>query len=70
MRPRQAPSSDGVIVGSMTRQMFLMDALTGKLAKAYDSELMTAIPARNAPHPTLPAIAGGTASGRVHIFSR
>jgi len=63
-----APAADGVIVGSMQRQMHLLDAGTGKLVKAYESELMTAIPARNAAHPTLAILAGGTASGRAHIF--
>lgn len=65
----QTPGSDGVVVGSMQRQMHLLDAASGKLAKAYESELMTAIPARNAAHPCLPVLAGGTASGRAHIFS-
>jgi hypothetical protein len=66
----QTPGSDGIIVGSMKRQMHVISTATGKLAKAYDSELMTAIPARNAAHPSLPVIAGGTASGRVHIYAK
>lgn len=65
----QTPAADGVIVGSMQRQMHLISAASGKLAKAYDSELMTAIPARNAAHPSLPVLAGGTASGRAHVFA-
>lgn len=52
----------------MTRQMHLLSAATGKLEAALESEYMTAIPARNAAHPTLRALAGGTASGRVHIY--
>ena len=63
------PAGDGVLVGSMKREVELFDASTGKLAvKLSDPERMTAIASRFAVHPTLDVICAGTASGRLHIY--
>ena len=40
----------------------------GAQAVAMNSEYMTAIASRNVVHPVVPALAAGTASGRVHIY--
>jgi hypothetical protein len=40
----------------------------GLVAKYAHPELMTAIPSRNCVHPTLPVLAAGTGSGRIHIY--
>lgn len=61
-------NSDAVIVGNMRRYVDVYDAHTGELTTQLSSEWMSAIPSRNSVHPTLPVIASGTASGRVHIF--
>jgi hypothetical protein len=63
------PASDGVVVGSMKREVELFDTAGGKLAaKLSDADRMTAIASRFAVHPTLDIIAAGTASGRLHIY--
>ena len=65
------PGSDGVVVGSMKREVELFDAQQGSLTKKFsDPERMTAIASRFAVHPTLNIIAAGTASGRIHVFRR
>jgi hypothetical protein len=63
-----APASDGLLVGAMDRAVDVLDAATGVMVGRLRSDAMTAIPARNAAHRELPAVAAGTASGRVHIF--
>ena len=40
----------------------------GAQAVAMNSDYMTAIASRNVVHPFVPALAAGTASGRVHIY--
>ena len=63
------PGADGVVVGSMKREVEVFDAATGSLAaKLSDAERMTAIASRMAVHPTRNIIAAGTASGRIHIY--
>ena len=63
------PGADGVVVGSMRREVELFDANKGSLAAKYsDGERMTAIASRMAVHPTLNVVAAGTASGRIHIY--
>ena len=63
------PAGDGVVVGSMKREVELFDAVSGKLTlKLSDPERMTAIASRFAVHPTLNVVAAGTASGRLHIY--
>lgn len=52
----------------MHRSVDVIDPVSGKLVVALKSDLMTAIPARNAVHPTLPILAAATASGRVHLW--
>lgn len=66
-RAQWLPSCDGFVVGSMRRQLDVFDA-SGKLQGQLGSEHMTAIPARVALHPQLPALAGATASGRLHLY--
>jgi WD repeat-containing protein 76 len=63
-----APEGDAVIVGNMHRFVDILDAKTGELTGQLSGEGMTAIPARNCVHPTLPVLAAGTASGRVHVY--
>ncbi|KAK3278453.1 hypothetical protein CYMTET_13611, partial [Cymbomonas tetramitiformis] len=63
-----APAGDGLLVGSMDRSLEVFSAAGSKLSKHSNAELMTAIPARNHVHPLLAAVAGGTGSGRVHLF--
>ena len=63
------PGADGVVVGSMRREVEVFDANKGSLVAKYsDGERMTAIASRMAVHPTLNVIAAGTASGRIHIY--
>lgn len=63
------PAGDGIVVGSMKREVELFDATSGKLAlKLSDPDRMTAIASRFAVHPTLNVVAAGTASGRLHIY--
>ena len=40
----------------------------GLVARHSHPELMTAIPSRNDIHPTLPLLAAGTGSGRIHVY--
>ena len=56
-------------MGNMQRGCDCYDAERGtKLATLRDAEKMTAIPSRNAAHPSARLVACGTASGRVHVF--
>ena len=65
------PGSDGVVVGSMKREVELFDAADGKLVKKLaDAERMTAIASRFAVHPSLDVIVAGTASGRLHVYRK
>lgn len=59
---------EGVLVGSMRRQLEVYNARTGHVVAQHASEHLTAIPSRNASHPTRDVLAAGTASGRVHVF--
>ena len=52
----------------MCAQVDLFDAGSGRALGSLGSEFMTAIPSRTVAHPSLPAIAACSASGRVHIF--
>ena len=57
------PAGDGVVIGSMRREVELFDSSSGKLAGKYsDAERMTAIASRYAVHPTKDIVAAGTAS--------
>jgi hypothetical protein len=67
-RAAWAPASDGLLVGAMGRSVDILDAASGAMVGRLRSDAMTAIPARNAAHRELPAVAAGTASGRVHVF--
>eukprot|EP00887_Chlorella_sp_A99_P003623 scaffold7.g3623.t1 len=66
-RAQWTPAADGFVVGSMQRCLDVFDA-SGALLSSLGSEHMTAIPARACLHPGLPAMAGATASGRLHLF--
>lgn len=68
LRAVWSAKGDAVIVGSMKRSVHVCDAVNGKLGAQLSSEYMTAIPARNCVHPTLPVLAAGTGSGRIHIY--
>jgi hypothetical protein len=49
----------------------MFEPTTGALVAKYaDAERMTAIASRFAVHQTLPIIAAGTASGRIHIYRK
>lgn len=65
-----AAGGSGVLVGGMKRTADVYDAANGTRFSAFSSEDLTAIPSRNAAHPTLPVLACGTNSGRLHIFRR
>lgn len=69
--PQWDPRGDDVVlVGAMgTRQIEFFSATSGKRLHAFGSELLTAVPTINAIHPTLPLVASGTASGRLHLWS-
>lgn len=57
-------------VGNMHRAVDVFDPSTGTAtAQLCEPELMTAIPSRNAFHPTRPALAAATASGRIHVYT-
>ena len=57
-----------VLCGSMKREVMAYDSGMGRRLFALSSEIMTAIPSRNAVHPSLPLICAGTNSGRLHIW--
>lgn len=61
-------AGDALIVGNMKRAVDVIDAADGTMAAQLRGEGMTAIAARNCVHPTLPVLAAGTASGRLHIY--
>lgn len=65
------PAGDGVVIGSMRREIEVFESSSGKLAGKYsDAERMTAIASRYAVHPSKDIIAAGTASGRLHIYRK
>ena len=49
---------------------FLDTFFDGAVMAKYLPELLSAIPSRCAAHPTLPAIAAATSSGRIHVFRK
>lgn len=67
-RAEWTSAGDGVLVGGMSRTADVYDSATGSRFASFSSEHLTAIPSRNAAHPTLPVLACGTNSGRVHIL--
>ena len=67
-RAQWTPAGDGFVVGNMSRLLDVYSANSGALLAQLGSECMTAIPARCCLHPTLPALAAATGSGRVHLF--
>lgn len=54
--------------GNMKRYVDVLGASGGELQAQLSGESMTAIAARNCCHPSLPALAAATASGRVHVY--
>ena len=61
-------AADGVLVGGMNRTAEVYAAAGGGRVASVCSEYMTAIPSRNAAHPSVAAIACATNSGRIHIY--
>lgn len=62
-------AGDTVLVGGMARTIDVFSAGSGKaLASLRSPDCMTAIPSRVAAHPSVPVLAGATASGRVNVF--
>ena len=62
-------AGDGVLCGSMTRQVEIFNPATGaSLARYASPDHMTAIASRLACHRSLNYVAAGTASGRVHVY--
>ena len=53
---------------SVAAQVDLYDTAGGKKLGSLSSDFMTAIVSRCVAHPHLPALAAGSASGRLHIF--
>jgi WD40 repeat protein len=69
MRAVWAPNSDAVVVGNMNHPVELFNAQSGKKeGQLYNQELTTAIAPRVCVHPTLPAVAAGTGSGRAYVY--
>jgi len=69
MRAVWAPKADGIVVGSMTHPIEVYNAESGKKEGIlYNQELTTAIAPRVVVHPTLPAVAAGTGSGRAYVY--
>jgi WD40 repeat protein len=69
MRAVWAPKGDGIIVGSMKHPIEVFNAESGKKeGQLYNQELTTAIAPRVCVHPTLPAVAAGTGSGRAYVY--
>lgn len=68
LRPTWAPDGRAVVVGSMRRETELIDPRDGKHLAQLQSEFQTAVASRHACHPSLPLIAAGTASGRIHVW--
>ncbi|KAH7619959.1 hypothetical protein Ndes2526B_g05205 [Nannochloris sp. 'desiccata'] len=69
MRAVWAPKGDGILVGSMTHPIEIFNAESGKKeGQLYNRELTTAIAPRVCVHPTLPAVAAGTGSGRAYVY--
>lgn len=65
-------NDETMLVGSMDRAVELFHSVSGKRLHAHSSELLTAVPSLNAMHPHHAAswIVSGTASGRMHLWSR
>jgi WD40 repeat protein len=62
-------AGDGVLCGSMTRDVEIFNPSTGaSLARYASADHMTAIASRLACHRSLNYVAAGTASGRVHVY--
>jgi len=61
---------DIFVVGSMEhpRRIELFGAPSGRLLHNFKSEWLNSVCSINAFHPTVPILAGGNSSGRVHIF--
>ena len=53
---------------SVAAQVDLYNTAGGKKLGSLSSDFMTAIVSRGVAHPHLPALAAGSASGRLHIF--
>jgi hypothetical protein len=55
----------------MTRKVRCYDAKSGAVLRDFSSELLTAVPTQVAAHPSplISAMAGGTASGRLYLWS-
>ena len=53
---------------SVAAQVDLHDTAGGKKLGSLSSDFMTAIVSRGVAHPYLPALAAGSASGRLHIY--
>ncbi|KAL1522976.1 hypothetical protein AB1Y20_017939 [Prymnesium parvum] len=68
-RATWTPAGDGVVVGGLRRTAEVYAVSSEKVASLH-SELMTAIPSRNTCHPTEPAVACATNSGRIHLFRK
>lgn len=64
------PSADGMLMGDMKRSLAVCDSITSSWDfSLLSSEFMTAIPSRMCCHHSLPVVAAGTGSGRVHIWT-
>lgn len=67
-------SDDTYLIGNMGRGVDLYSAAAsasgeGKAQAMLGGELLTAVPTQVAAHPSLPAVVGGTASGRVYMWT-
>ncbi|KAJ1912900.1 hypothetical protein IWQ60_009450 [Tieghemiomyces parasiticus] len=72
-RAKWNPSADVppcIVVGNMKRYVDIFCGSTGELVtQLYDANRITAVPAVNEFHPTLPVIVAGNASGRMTVWA-
>ncbi|RKP26278.1 WD40-repeat-containing domain protein [Syncephalis pseudoplumigaleata] len=67
---RHEPTHPTFLIGNMRRSVDLFSAMTGELIWTLTApDMLTAVPAVAAAHPLRHAIVGGTASGRMLIWS-
>ncbi|QDZ20070.1 WD40 repeat domain-containing protein [Chloropicon primus] len=63
------PAADGIVCGSMRREVFIYSSVDGKRISSLSSDFLTAIPSRFFVHPALPLLGAATSSGRIALFS-
>ena len=67
-RAAWTPDAQGLVVGSLRREVEIFCSTSGDARARYSSELQTAVSSRHATDPSRRMVAAATASGRVHIY--